>query len=230
VVDPKFATKYDRTDDELEEFFIFSVCVAGKDAAATARGVDKLLYNLSHIYARDEVFVLSPFQLIRNLTYIYGTEFGVNEHILAAELKKAGIGNYNILSRRLTKLAHTSINLRTCTPDELEVHEGIGSKTSRFFILHSRPNARVAALDTHILKWLNDQGVTAPKSTPSKGSAKYKSLELTFLQLADKLGKSPATLDLEIWNDYSRNGLTKRKVRGACQQAQPGELPPVTNR
>jgi hypothetical protein len=217
LVDPKFATNYERTDDELEEFFIFCVCVAGKDAAVTARGVHNFLYNLKEIYAREQPN-LSPLALIRNLRSKYGTDMGIDENMLSTELKRARIGSYNLLSRRLMKLAHANIDLRTCTPDELEKYEGIGSKTSRFFILHSRANARVAALDTHILKWLNDQGVKAPKSTPLKGSKKYRDLELTFLQFCDKLGKSPATLDLEIWNDYSRNGLTKRQVKRPSQQ------------
>jgi thermostable 8-oxoguanine DNA glycosylase len=75
--------------------------------------------------------------------------------------------------------------------------------------MHSRPNQRIAVLDTHILHWLRDQGVAAPKTTPLKGSKKYKDLELTFLTLADKLGEDPAILDLRIWNEYSRNGLGK---------------------
>jgi thermostable 8-oxoguanine DNA glycosylase len=75
-------------------------------------------------------------------------------------------------------------------------------KTSRCFIIHSRPNAQYAALDTHILKHMRSLGYDTPKSTPSK--KQYLHLEKEFLKLAKKADMSPANYDLMIWNKYSK--------------------------
>ena len=122
-------------------------------------------------------------------------------------LKRKGIGCYNNRAKTFRKLNHkiwTSIKfLETATLEELEEIYGIGPKTSRFFLMHSRPNQRVAALDTHILKELNAQGVPAPKSTPAYGR-KYKQLEQEFIRLADVAGMSVADYDLHIWKKWRK--------------------------
>jgi thermostable 8-oxoguanine DNA glycosylase len=94
------------------------------------------------------------------------------------------------------------INLATCTPQELEAITGIGEKTSRFFILHTRKNARVAAIDTHMLKYLRAVGVGDVPDKSPKG-ATYLRLEKQFIELADKSGMSIADFDLMIWNFYA---------------------------
>jgi thermostable 8-oxoguanine DNA glycosylase len=72
--------------------------------------------------------------------------------------------------------------------------------------LHTRKDARVAALDTHILKYMRDCGYEVPKSTP--GSKKqYKKIEEQFLQLADESGQTVADFDLSIWKKYSKSLL-----------------------
>jgi thermostable 8-oxoguanine DNA glycosylase len=207
MVDAKYATKFDRNDNELEEFLIFCVCVANKDATRTAKSVHELLAYLQNFAKVIGFHTVSPLQSIilysiyhtgdnlRNLLYTYKITPHVNKTIALLE----------VIAKK--------INPRTCTVEDLEAIKGIGSKTARYFLLHSRPGLRLAVLDTHILKWLRDQGVNTPKSTPPKGSARYKELELTFLALADKLGKSPAELDLAIWNEYSKNGLKSTNVR-----------------
>jgi endonuclease III len=87
------------------------------------------------------------------------------------------------------------------TIEELESVYGVGSKTARFFVLHSRPDANVACLDTHILKWLNEKGYNVPKSTPSK--KKYSEIEKLFLQEAIIHQMTPADLHLTIWKSYA---------------------------
>ena len=86
-------------------------------------------------------------------------------------------------------------------PEELEEIHGIGPKTSRFFIMWTRPGANYAALDTHILKWLALRGHKVPKSTPS--GKKYKEIEKIFLREAAELGMSPQELDTIIWKSFS---------------------------
>ena len=124
-------------------------------------------------------------------------------------LKHYGIGCYNLKARSFFELAKAvhkgELDLRTCTADELDNIYGIGPKTARCFILHSRKGARYVGLDTHILKYMkNEMGVEdVPKSTPSS-KKEYERLEQIFLNHADELGKTPADLDLEIWKRYAR--------------------------
>ena len=95
------------------------------------------------------------------------------------------------------------LDLRTCSADDLEKIHGIGMKTSRCFIIHSRPGARYAGLDTHILKHLKACGVeNVPKSTPSS-KKEYLRLEKEFLRIADLNNMTPAAYDLMIWNWFS---------------------------
>jgi thermostable 8-oxoguanine DNA glycosylase len=77
-------------------------------------------------------------------------------------------------------------------------------KTSRCFILHTRKNARVAGLDTHMLKFLRSKGhFDAPKSTPSN-EKNYDRFEKLVLKYADEAGKTPAEFDLDVWNSYAK--------------------------
>ena len=58
LIDPKDITNYNRTDDELQTFWIFCILVAGKNSDTTARLVTKLLKD------RGEK---TPFEFIRSL-------------------------------------------------------------------------------------------------------------------------------------------------------------------
>ena len=58
LIDPKDITNYNRTDVELESFWIFCILVAGKNSDTTARLVTKLLKNRG-----DK----TPFEFIRSL-------------------------------------------------------------------------------------------------------------------------------------------------------------------
>ena len=91
--------------------------------------------------------------------------------------------------------------LKSVTIEELESVDGIGSKTSRFFTLHSRPNQQIAVLDTHILKYMASKGYKVPKSTPPKN--KYGAIEEQFIQLAKDNNMSVADFDLQVWRSYS---------------------------
>jgi thermostable 8-oxoguanine DNA glycosylase len=98
----------------------------------------------------------------------------------------------------LQQLAEAGLNLQTCEPADLEKIHGIGPKTARFWILWTRPDARYAALDVHILRWMRERGHKAPKQTPSAPKT-YARLEKAFLAEADKRGLTPRELDFKIW-------------------------------
>ena len=87
--------------------------------------------------------------------------------------------------------------------EDLEAIPGIGPKTSRFFLLHTRPNQEIAVLDTWILKYLKNAGYNAPKATPS--GKKYLELEKNFLFEARKNNMKPADFDIYIWRNFRGN-------------------------
>jgi thermostable 8-oxoguanine DNA glycosylase len=88
--------------------------------------------------------------------------------------------------------------------DDLLAIHGVGNKTARFFLLHTR-GGDYAVLDTHILAWLRENGVEdAPKNTPTN-TQKYKELEKKFRYLSRVKFPylSDAQIDLLIWSDQS---------------------------
>lgn len=191
----------EQTQYKLEYKILFALVVAGKNAKFAERVTNALL-AISHV---DELRI-SPFFTIRR---------AIEDGMLLNYLQYCRSGNYGKLERAFKTLVESSIDLRLCTPQDLEKVPGIGPKTSRFFILWTRPDARFASLDTHILKWLKYLGYNAPKSTPT--GKKYEELELAFLSEADKRKCKPVKLDYAIW-EYCRDGGHKS-----------GEWPEFTN-
>ncbi len=122
---------------------------------------------------------------------------------LEAEMKSARMGCYSRLTRSFREIATAGIDLMTASPEDLEKCHGIGPKSSRFAIMWVRPQERVAALDTHVLKWLRFLGHKAPKSTPS--GAEYARLEGIFIEEADRRSLNPRMLDAMIWEHASRS-------------------------
>jgi len=183
MIDPENITKFDRTPLELEEFFLFGMFVCGKNAHVQAKKLEELRIYMNvkrswkaKIRGRDDLY-----------------------HALYA----CRVGQYGRLCEAMWFWKHkTRWDLATCTVEDLMDIPGVGPKTSRFFLLHSRPNQKLAVLDTHVLAWLRDRhSYSIPTSTP--GKRKYAELEKTFLYDCETLGKTPAELDLEIWTEYS---------------------------
>lgn len=190
MIDPSDITDFDRSDEELQEFALFAPSVAGKTATVQSRKLDDLLENLN-----DEYGGVSPYDNVRAAAGIGRLE----EH-----MRDVKLGKYSILTPCFLVLAMLGTRwLRKCSVEDLKRVPGIGDKTARFFIMHTRPNAEVATLDTHILKWMEDElGIETPNGTPSSTNL-YKKLEHKFLQAAKQRDRHPARLDLEIWNEYS---------------------------
>lgn len=169
---------------ELEHRLLYSMVVAGKSAKFADSAMERF-------YGRTS---LSPFDFIRKL---------VARGKLIERLRAARTGNYTKLSLGFAKITETGYDLATCTPEQLESVHGIGPKTSRFFIIWTRPEANHAALDTHVLKWLRFIGHAAPLSTPS--GRKYALLEIIMLTEAKKRGMTARQLDAAIW-DWCSSG------------------------
>jgi thermostable 8-oxoguanine DNA glycosylase len=199
VIDPQNIVR-NYTDEELQELLIFCVCVAGKSAATIAPRVDKLFKFLQVHTGGD-----CP------LDYSYALPLD-----LWSVLQDLGIGCYRMKATAIKEVAelisYNELNLRTCTVEELEAIHGIGPKTAKAFIMWSRPNEQHAILDTHILKWMKEQGIeNVPKSTPT--GKNYARLEQEFLSRVPD-GMTPAEFDLQIWKGYANKQAASQANTG----------------
>lgn len=185
MIDPDCITKYDMTDEELEESIIFWVLVAGKTAHVISR-------SLENIFLEFQDGPRRPFEMFKRIRNI------------PSVLKRHGIGSYTVKARGISELVRSGLDLRTCTLDELTAITGIGPKTARCFVIHSRKDAKHAGLDTHVLRGLRERGFKdVPEATPSSRKV-YEKWEAVVLDLARSTGMTPAEFDLAEWLKYRR--------------------------
>ena len=191
MIDPRDCTNFVRTREELEEFLVFCAFVAGKSGTQAAWATEVFLRGRFPWRGR-----LAPYERIRTL---------IRQRRLRRALKTCGIGQYTRLTRTLTEIL--LLDPATVPVSVLESVYGIGPKTARFFVLHSRPDQQLAVLDIHILRELRAQGyVDAPALTPQHPRM-YARWERVVLGLAQAAGMTPAAFDLSVWNRRSKNGL-----------------------
>ena len=145
-------------------------------------------------------FNLSPFEMIRKLLKISSVE----EDGLKQQLKKYGIApygqRYNSFVDAVTLLPD---DLSEVTIDDLQEVRGISTKTSRFFLTHSREDFDEPVLDRHINKFLRDEGhEDVPVDTPQNPKV-YARVAKLFTDIAKERGQSVTDLDLQVWKQYS---------------------------
>jgi len=185
MIDPENITAYERTTTELEEFLLNAITFAGKNARQQAQKMHELLFHEYHP---------SPFHAIR-MWKKRGT--------LRRKLERVRIGKYSLLCASFSELAHSAINLKTCTVEELVKFPGIGHKTARLFILHSRRRQEIAVIDTHLLKEMRHLKLTNLRATPT--DKKYFELEKKLIAHLKKNGITDfAEYDLATWKKYSK--------------------------
>jgi hypothetical protein len=196
MIDPTKITNFNLDKHQLEEHLLFWAVVAGKNAMSSARALEKFLRYGEKVF---RMRTRRPFEMISRIGR-------VKKSVLPRMMKDCGIGCYNLKSRTFLELATSNLNLFTCSTDDLEQVNGIGRKTSRCFIIHSRESAGVAGLDVHALGFLRDSGYPdAPMATP--GSKKqYEYWEKIYVQLQEKSGLNMAEYDLAVWTKYSGHG------------------------
>ncbi|MHC4264321.1 MAG: HhH-GDP family DNA glycosylase [Planctomycetota bacterium] len=183
TIQPLEVTNYTRSIDELERFWIFCIMVAGKNSDYAAKKVGDLLTDIPKAY--------TPLEYLRLHQTILHNLLVVNKTGQYGRIKDAIEDSFDL-------------DLRTCSVEELQEVRGVGPKTARFFILHSREDAKVAVLDTHVLKWLREHGVeNAPQHTPLKSA--YEKFERIALCLIEAYypGLTVAQADLLIWATMS---------------------------
>lgn len=168
-------------------FLIFSIMVAGKNAKATSRKTwDLLQWSWGQ----------TPFEYLESL---------IKKGKLESRLREIKTGMYDKLLKAIPQA--TKLHVETCSTEDLENIHGVGPKTSRFFLMHTRKGFQGAVLDTHILKWLKERigwYLPIPKSTPT--GKKYLELEKHCVRL---MGKNfpeltLAQADFEIWKQYAQ--------------------------
>lgn len=183
-IDPLKPTDYARDDEALERWWLFCVIVAGKDADWAAAKVGNLLRRKP------------PGE--RPLAWLAAHETDLRNMLVANK-----VGQYARITEAIRQSAR--LDLRTATVAELEGVFGVGPKTARFFVLHTRPDAVCAVLDTHVLKWLRRHGVDdVPESTPTsrRQYERLEALAIGFMR-ADFPGLPLAAADLMVWGTIS---------------------------
>jgi thermostable 8-oxoguanine DNA glycosylase len=195
MIDPYNITKYNRTQNELEEFLLFCIVVAGKTAYIQAQKLNDFLVSVNTRLMMPEN--INPFQSLKS----------AEQHgILFEEIKKAKLGQYKKIYSGFRFITQIDYNLSKMTPQILEKIPGIGMKSSRFFLLHSDTfyKDKIAILDTHILKFIKENiDDKAPKSTPVIPIT-YRFWEDMFLSWCRQNNKNVADFDLEVWKSYAR--------------------------
>jgi hypothetical protein len=186
-LDPSRITNFNLSRPQLELHLLFWVAVAGKNAHTTAAVLDRFLRT----HARRAPPRATPFGIVRAVH---------RTGKLGLRLRQAGFGCYLLKAKAFAALVEGGLDPKTCTLEELEAVPGIGPKTARCFLLHTRPGQPYAGLDVHVLRFLQDRGHQVPKATPA--GRRYRELERAFLAEAAAAGKAPAEFDLEVWNEY----------------------------
>jgi endonuclease III len=190
-VTPERITDFHRSDSELQSFLIFAVAVAGKNADSVAPKVNRMLADWN----------TEPFTFLR--TY---------RRDIDTIMRDWKMGPYD---QRMVPAMNgiIDLDLRTCTIADLEAIKGIGPKTSRFFMLHSRPDQELIVLDIHILRFLKQRfRMKVPKSTPS--GKRYLAIEAEATRKIKKHmpnWKSFADFDLNAWLLMRSKGKEKKK-------------------
>lgn len=185
MIDPSDVTRYNQIQVELEEYLCFCLCVAGHKATTTAKHLDACLRFMHDQEPKTKGW--RPFQAIRKFTCDE-----IRQH-----LKSHGIGGHKVRSKGLYYLCNSNLDLKTCSREDLLLCPGVGMKTASYFILHTRPDVRIACFDRHICRWMD---MEIPKN-----KKEYLLKEKDFLARADDMKMTPAELDLLIWNMAQEN-------------------------
>jgi hypothetical protein len=192
MIDPSDVTNPARTPAELEEFLLFCVVVAGKNADQQALKLERFLGGRR------------PFAYLRAID---------RDGSLEARLRDVRLGKYALLCRSFRELSRSGADLGACAWEHLTRFPGIGIKTAKFFVLHSRPNQMHGVLDTHVLSWMRDhwepegpRRLPVPRHSPQDPGA-YRFWETVYFGMvcARHHGAAAsidwARFDLDLWKE-----------------------------
>ena len=185
MIDVNRVMNTNRSDAELLEFWLFCLFVRGKNA-------DIQVYKLHQFM---EVF--------GGIDSFLRDRASHSDIEIESALRRVKAGQYDSLRNAIcATLDNMTVFgdefLRTASLEDLENIPGVGPKTARYFLMNTRADQRYAALDTHILHFLEArEGIPVPKTTPT--GQRYRELEEIFLLIADFEDVSPVALDIAVW-------------------------------
>jgi endonuclease III len=179
-------------EHRLQEWILFGICVANKPASVTAKKLEGFLYE-SFPSWKAQPLNPTPFDKVNHL---------VKCKTLRSRLEKYRVGQYSRIEKAFCEVVTKIPEVLKTSIEELETVSGIGPKTARMIVLYWKPETECAPLDTHVLKWLRQEGYDAPKGTPS--GRKYRELEKIFIREAKWRGYTPKQLDEIVWNMFAR--------------------------
>lgn len=186
VLDPKHITNYNRSDNELQIFWLFCILVAGKNSDTTNNALSRIVHDLN---SWENVF-----DAIHKIGY----------EGLKDILRKHRTGQYERISKAIWQ--SLNLDLRNCSLNDLTKIHGVGPKTARFFLLHTREFCDEIVLDIHILNWMREKcGVKdVPENTPQNLNKYNELAEICKKLMIDHYpGLSLASIDLLIWTEMS---------------------------
>ena len=195
-IDPTQITKFDRTQAELEWFLLFCISTAGKNATVTAKKINDGI-DFTHRVKRFQSMGIYSIGCSDTMAINY--EYCADWMVDFAQVVK--LGKYDLIRKSSENIFKNEIHKRldTVTLEELLEIPGVGNKTARFFLMHSRPGFTGAVIDTHIHGWLEKVCQSElPKPTTD---AKYKSLERLWLSMTEVFfpGLPLHVADLATW-------------------------------
>lgn len=186
MINCKEITKYNRSKEQLEQFFVF--CWFSK--AAKASHVEKKLnYLIEDVRDCLEDMGIEYKGFFNSLFLLSEWE------LLEEKLRDVKLGKYSSFLKAFPQFFLE--NLKEISLDELLNIHGVGQKIARMFLLHSRADQEYICLDTHLLKEANSRGidVTLP----------YQDIESEFLEMLKTEGiKDFAKYDLKTWVSYTK--------------------------
>ena len=208
-VDPKKITKFDRTQADLEWFLFFCISTAGKNAEVQSRKINEMIDQTQKMKVYQDTGIYSIPNAIYYKCHYENWETKIpspaspktcSEWIAQAS-NVFKIGKYDLIRKSSKFIIKNGIHHRldSVTLEELLKIPGVGNKTARFFLMHSRPGFTGAVIDTHIHGWLEKVCQTdLPKPTTT---AKYQSLERLWLSMVEIFfpGEPLHVADLATW-------------------------------
>ena len=192
MINPTEVTNFERTPDQVEQFALFAILVAGKNSDVASRKLLEICKEVFEETHRRDI-----------LTWIIETY--ENRFLIQDFFQSYNTGQHTRIAKHVDKMRFEIKNKILLDLPVRVLEEKMGPKTARFFMLHSIKDCECIPLDTHILSWMRDNGADVPKSTPKPGK-RYRQIEEECLAMFNELlpeGKSVAEKDLMVWKKQS---------------------------
>jgi thermostable 8-oxoguanine DNA glycosylase len=198
-INPKEITDLNRTKAQKEKFLLFCVLCAGKSSDVMAEKLEQLLEPVDSSGPRWELKA-TPLDYLVNL---------LRSGRLREVLEKHKIGKYKLFTDFVTYVqkwnyaTHPTYNITDMKRAGLVLAPGISYKTASLYRMHCFGD-KIACLDTHVLRWLRNEGFKGvPKASPSNWDV-YRHWENVFLGECYKREVEPNHFDLDLWKQATK--------------------------